>query len=89
MATVEQRLSDLEYLIGHLPEDLDARFAGVDTKLAAIREVLALHTTRFTTVEHKIGTLDHKIDGLAAEVPRGFAAIENQLAQVLERLPRS
>ncbi len=37
-----------------LLEKLDARFAGVDTKLAALREALAIHTTRFTTLERKL-----------------------------------
>ncbi len=35
-------------------EKLDALFASVDTKLAAIREVLAIHTTRFTALERKL-----------------------------------
>ena len=55
--TIEKRLTDLEQVVAHLPEDLDARFAGVDTKLAAIREVQALHTTRFTTLEQKLNQL--------------------------------
>lgn len=55
--TIEKRVTDLEHVIAHLPEDLDARFAGVDTKLAAIREVQALHTTRFTTIEQKLNQL--------------------------------
>ena len=42
-----KRVSDIRgHHTGHLPEDLDGRFAGVDTKLAAIREVLARLTTR-------------------------------------------
>lgn len=57
MTTVEKRLGDVEFVLAHLPEDLDARFAGVDTKLAAIREVQALHTTRFTTLEQKLDEL--------------------------------
>ena len=55
--TLDKRLTDLEPVVAHLPEDLDARFAGVDTKLAAIREVQALHTTRFTTLEQKLNQL--------------------------------
>ena len=55
--TIEKRLTDLEQVVAHLPEDLDARFAGVDTKLAAIREAQALHTTRFTTLEQKLNQL--------------------------------
>lgn len=64
MATIEKRVQDLEYIVGHLPEDLDARFAGVDTKLAAIREVQALHTTRFTTLEKSLKSIDDKLTEL-------------------------
>ena len=55
MPNLEERVRD-EEIISHLPEDLDARFAGVDVKLAAIREVQALHTTRFSTLETRLST---------------------------------
>ena len=38
--------------------------AGVDTKLAQIREVQALHTTRFSTLERK---LDEILGRLASD----------------------
>jgi hypothetical protein len=69
--TMEKRIADLEVLIAHLPEDLDARFAGVDTKLAAIREVLALHTTRFTTIEGKLDALAGEVRGALRRLPGG------------------
>ena len=53
-------------MLAHLPEDLDARFAGVDTKLAQIREVQALHTTRFSTLEQKL----NQIAAATAEILR-------------------
>lgn len=78
MASLEKRVEDLEYIIAHLPDDLNARFAGVDVKLAVIREAQTLHTQRFTTLELKVDGLDRKVDQLAAQV-----------AEVLQRLPRS
>jgi ribosomal protein S4 len=63
MATLEKRIADLEYVVGHLPEDLDARF-----KLAAIREVLALHTTRFTTLERRLDTIEGKLDQIIGKL---------------------
>ena len=63
MDTLEKRVGDLEYVVAHLPDDLNARFAGVDVKLAMIREAQALHTQRFTT-------LDAKVDSLAADVTK-------------------
>ena len=61
MVTLEKRVEDVGYIIAHLPEDLNARFAGVDVKLAHIREAQALHTTRFSA-------LDARVDQLAADV---------------------
>ena len=69
--TPEQRVQDLEHVIAHLPEDLDARFAGVDVKLAAIRETLALHTQRFTTIERKIDLLAAQASELLRRLPEG------------------
>lgn len=57
MATLEKRVEDLEYIVAHLPEDLNARFAGVDVKLATIREAQTLHTQRFTTLDAKVNSL--------------------------------
>ena len=64
--TIEKRVDELEQVVAHLPEDLDARFAGVDTKLAQIREVQALHTTRFSTLEQKL----NQIAAATAEILR-------------------
>ena len=68
MVTLEKRVQDLEYIIAHLPDDLNARFAGVDVKLAVIREAQTLHTQRFTTLELKVDGLDRKVDGLDRKV---------------------
>ena len=46
-----------------MPEDLDARFAGVDTKLTQIREVQAVHTTRFSALERKLDEILRKLGG--------------------------
>ena len=62
----ETSSDELEQVVAHLPEDLDARFAGVDTKLAQIREVQALHTTRFSTLEQKL----NQIAAATAEILR-------------------
>jgi hypothetical protein len=64
--TLEKRVADIEQVLAHLPEDLDARFAGVDTKLAQIREVQALHTTRFSTLEQKL----NQVGAATAEILR-------------------
>lgn len=99
MVTLEKRVEDLECVIAHLPDDLNARFAGVDVKLAMIREAQALHTQRFTT-------LDAKVDGLAADVTKlksdvstlksdvstlksDVGEIKSHMVEILARLPKA
>lgn len=81
--TLENRVRDVETMLAHMPEDLDARFAGVDVKLAGIRETLALHTTRFSKLESMIGQLEARF----AAVDRRLDALADGMAQVLDRLP--
>jgi hypothetical protein len=59
--------------------DLDARFAGVDVRLAEIREVLALHTTRFTKLETRLSAIEGKLDAK-------LSVIDGKLDQVLPPL---
>ena len=99
MATLEKRVEDLEYIIAHLPDDLNARFAGVDVKLAVIREAQTLHTQRFTTLELKVDGLDRKVDGLERKVDglerkvdgleRKVDGLGSQISEVLRRLPNA
>jgi len=90
-------MTDLEYIIAHLPDDLNARFAGVDVKMATIRETQLLHTQRFSTIERKIdglesrmdglenrmGRLENRMDGLDAKVDR----LDTKIDLILARLP--
>jgi oligoendopeptidase F len=85
--TIEKRVADLEYILSHLPEDLDARFAGVDTKLAAIREVLALHTTRFSKLEARLAELAGNVVKQGTAVEEKLAAVDDKLSEILKRLP--
>ena len=53
----------------------------MDVKLAELREVLALHTTRFTKLEARLNDLDRKIDGLTRDIR---ASEERILAAIRE-----
>jgi chromosome segregation ATPase len=68
--SLEKRMTDIEYIIAHLPDDLNARFAGVDVKIATIRETQLLHTQRFSTLERKIDALEIRMDGLESRMER-------------------
>ncbi len=66
--SLENRMTDIQYFIAHLPDDLNARFAGVDVKMATIPETQLLHTQRFSTIERKIDGLGGRIEGLEGPI---------------------
>jgi hypothetical protein len=81
--SLEKRMTDVAYIIAHLPDDLNARFAGVNVNFAAIRETQLLHTQRFSKIERKIDLLGERVDGLESRMARTGAKIDF----VLQRLP--
>jgi chromosome segregation ATPase len=96
MATIDQRVADLEYLLAHLPEDLDARFAGVHTKLAELREAAAVHTHRLGLMEGRMSLMEGRLDrmeGRLGSIEGRLAGVEKSVADVVrlleERLPKA
>ena len=92
--SLEKRMTDIEYMIAHLPDDLNARFAGVDVKIATIRETQLLHTQRFSTLERKIDALEIRMDGLEGRMDRLDSKVDQlgddlgtKLDLILARLP--
>ncbi len=95
--SLEKRMTDIEYINAHLPDDLNARFAGIDVKIATIRETQLLHTQRFSTLERKIDALEIRMDGLEGRMERlesRFDGLEAKFDQfgtkvdlILARLP--
>jgi hypothetical protein len=92
--SLEKRMTDIEYIIAHLPDDLNARFAGVDVKIATIRETQLLHTQRFSTLERKIDALEIWMDGLEGRMDRLDSKVDQlgddlgtKLDLILARLP--
>jgi hypothetical protein len=92
--TIEQRLRDVEYKLARVPEDLDARFAGVDVKLAELRELILLQNSRFTKIEARLNDQARKfethtanVDAKFAAVDAKFAAMDAKLDEILKRLP--
>ena len=80
--TLEKRVQDLEVILAHIPEDSDARFAGVDSKFADIREILVLHTTRFSKIDRRLDGLDGRI----AVLEKQLQAMDNRMAGMEKQL---
>lgn len=96
MVTLEKRVQDLEYVVAHLPEDLNARFAGVDVKLATIREAQTLHTQRFTTLEAKVNQLAVELSADLTALKSDVSSLKSDvsemkfnLVEILNRLPKA
>ena len=97
MVTLKKRVEDVEYIIAHLPEDLNARFAGVDVKLAHIREAQALHTTRFSALDARVDQLAADVAALKADVAilkadvaalkADMSLVKAGISEILARLP--
>lgn len=97
MSTLEKRVEDLKFIIAHLPEDLNARFAGVDVKLAHIREAQALHTTRFSALDARVDLLAADVAGLKSDVAAlksdvavlkaDMSLVKSGISEILSRLP--
>jgi chromosome segregation ATPase len=68
--SLEKRMTDIEYIIAHLPDDLNAPFAGVDVKIATIRETQLFHTLRFSTLKRKIDGSEVRMDRLNIKMDR-------------------
>ena len=93
--TLEKRVADLEYLLTHMPEDLDARFAGVDVKLAGLRELILLQNGRFTKLEARLNEqvakletrfteLSRKVDGQGGQLGELSHKVDAQASQLAE-----
>ena len=83
--TIEQRLRDVEYMLAHIPEDLDARFAGVDVKLAELRELILLQNSRFTKIEARLNDLARKLDAHIAATDARFASMDARFGSMDEK----
>jgi hypothetical protein len=100
--SLEKRAADLEYMLAHVPEDLDARFAGLDVRFADLRELILLQSNRFTKLEARFSEtaakLTLRIDGVARKVEvqgteardlaRKVDAVDAKLDEILARLPK-
>ena len=67
------------------PEILDIRFVAVNVKIAEIREVLALHTARFSKIEARLTELGNRDE--ARRLTSGMIGHGREARCNLERLP--
>ena len=92
--TIEKRVHDLEYLLAHLPQDLDARFAGADARAGARFDQLSIRMqtieTRVRHVEQAVANNGAKLQAIEARVAQIEQAVANngvKLDEILSRLP--
>ena len=99
--TIEKRVQDLEFLLAHLPQDLDARFAGADARAGARFDQLSVRMqaieTRVRQVEQAVANNGAKLQAIETRVGQVDAkvqAIDTRVGQVdakldeiLSRLP--
>jgi chromosome segregation ATPase len=69
-------------MLAHVRESLDARFAGVDVKLAELRELILLRNGRFTKIEARLNDLARELDTHIAATDAKFAAMDARFASV-------
>jgi hypothetical protein len=90
--TIEKRVQDVEQVIAHLPEDLDARFAGVHARLGEVRDAVSAQTrtleTRLGVMDTRIGAVNVGVNGVEARLSKVETAV-SEIRQLLnDRLPR-
>ena len=96
--TIEKPVSDLEQILAHLPEDLDARLAGANARagarfdrlniqLQALKaEVQQGHTATATQIAAIDGRMT-RIEAHCAAIDSRMTRMEAKLDDVLSRLP--
>src|SRR5262249_23423402 len=78
--TIEKRVQDIEFILAHLPEDLDARFAGADSRMNA----------RFDQLNVRLQAMDRRLQNVELALASHGAKIDkvgDQVAEILQRLP--
>jgi division protein CdvB (Snf7/Vps24/ESCRT-III family) len=53
--TIEKRIQDVEFILAHFPEDLDARLAGADSRMNARFDQL---NTRLQAVDRRLQNVE-------------------------------
>jgi X-X-X-Leu-X-X-Gly heptad repeat protein len=87
--TIEKRVFDPEYLLAHLPEDLDARFAGADARVGARFDQLSI---RLQTIETRVRHVEQAeanngarlqlLDTRIGKLETGIAQLETRIGQL-------
>jgi predicted nucleic acid-binding Zn-ribbon protein len=82
--TLEKRVADRDYLLAHI----DELFAGVDVKLAGLRELILLQNGRFTKIEAQLRELSTKLEARLNQLERKSGEHAGKLDEILARLPK-
>jgi hypothetical protein len=85
--TLEERVSDIEEILAHLPKDLDARFAGADARAGARFDRLSIRLQALEarvqenamSAATQIAAVDAKIDANVATLDAKIAGVEAKI----------
>jgi hypothetical protein len=86
--TLGKHVADPKHLRTYIPEYLDARFAGIDVKLAELRALLLERNCQFTRFEARLDEAATRLDACLTELSRKIDTRGNKLDEVLARLPK-
>jgi hypothetical protein len=73
-------------MLAHVPEDLDARFAGLDVRFADLRELILLQTNRFTKLEARFNEAAAKLTLRIDEFARKVEAQGKELGDLSRKV---
>lgn len=77
--TLEKRVADIEQVLAHLPQDLDARFAGADARAGS----------RFDRLSVRIGAVQARVQDVERTLSDQIAALGQKVDKLIDLLGKS
>lgn len=77
--TLEKRVDDIEQVLAHLPQDLDARFAGADARAGS----------RFDRLGIRVGAVQARVQDVERTLSDQIAALGQKVDKIIELLGKN
>ena len=91
--TIEKRIYDLEYVFAHLPQDLDARFAGADVRSEARADRLNIRIqaleTRVRHMKQSVAGISARLQSVETRLQQVEQVLSAKLDEILSRMPKA